>query len=38
MTDSRHNLPPDATLAKQAPPEQATVSSGVEMTAGYSTK
>jgi hypothetical protein len=38
VTNPTHDLTPDVTLAKEAPPEQTTVSSGVEQAAGYSTK
>lgn len=38
VTNPTHDLPPDVTLVKEAPPEQTTVSSGVEQAAGYSTK
>ena len=38
VTHPTDDLPPDAMLAKQALSEQASVSSGVEQAAGYSTK
>lgn len=38
VTNPLHELPPPAPLAKQFPPEQATVSTEVQQTADYSTR